>query len=430
MPPFDPPDRDVQAANRRKAEVAELAKPIHVLGAGLSGLAAATYLANAGREVHVHEIRGDSGARFDGDFQGIENWTSGSDFFNEMCQWGFDPQQFKSDPFDVIDLAHPDDEITQPRTSDVAFRIVERGTAEHCIDQGFKRMAMEAGAHIHYDVRKDPKECHIIAAGPKDSSAVAFGEIFHTDHPNHVTFQLNDKLAPGAYSYLIIIDGVGLICTCLWRQQKNSSRYLNEAIAWYEQHYDLNRKPIKRVGGKGDFSLPTKYVHEGRYYVGEAGGLQDFMWGFGMRYAVTSGVLAAKAVLGDCNYESEVRERLVPLVRASAINRFLMNRVGNRGFKMVANHWMRDQKKKGDGLAFMRWMYKPGLGRRMLWPIVRLGMLRRKQLKDGRTVHRLPFRKSLGRDVWEPSARGNEIGAQWDAIRRSGGNTSFSESDA
>jgi flavin-dependent dehydrogenase len=312
----------------------------------------------------------------------------------------------------------------------VAFRVVERGTAEHCIDQGFKRMAMEAGAHIHYDVRKDPKECHIIAAGPKDSSAVAFGEIFHTDHPNHVTFQLNDKLAPGAYSYLIIIDGVGLICTCLWRQQKNSSRYLNETIAWYEQHYDLNRKPIKRVGGKGDFSLPTKYVHEGRYYVGEAGGLQDFMWGFGMRYAVTSGVLAAKAVLGDCDYESEVRERLVPLVRASAINRFLMNRVGNRGFKMVANHWMRDQKKKGDGLAFMRWMYKPGLGRRMLWPIVRLGMLRRKQLKDGRTVHRLPFRKSLGRDVWEPSARGNEIGAQWDAIRRSGGNTSFSESDA
>jgi monoamine oxidase len=116
MPPFDPPDRDVQAANRRKAEAAELAKPIHVLGAGLSGLAAATYLANAGREVHVHEIRGDSGARFDGDFQGIENWTSGSDFFDEMRQWGFDPEQFKSDPFDVIDLAHPDDEITQPRT--------------------------------------------------------------------------------------------------------------------------------------------------------------------------------------------------------------------------------------------------------------------------------------------------------------------------
>ncbi len=405
MPPFDPPDKDVQAARQAKAEAAELAKPIHVLGAGLSGLAAATYLANAGREVHVHEIRGDSGARFDGDFQGIENWTSGSDFFNEIQEWGFDPDEFKSDAFDVIDLVHPDDEITQPRTSGVAFRIVERGTAEHCIDQGFKRMALDAGAQIHYDTRRSPQDCHIVAAGPKESSAVAFGEIFHTDHPNHVTFQLNDKLAPGAYSYFIV-------------------------IAWYEQHYDLNRKPIKRVGGKGDFSMPDKYVHDGRYYVGEAGGLQDFMWGFGMRYAVTSGVLAAKAVLGECDYETEVRKRLVPLVRASAINRFLMNRVGNRGFKMVANHWMRDQRRKGDGLAFMQWMYKPGLLRRLLWPVVRLGMLRRKELADGRMVSRMPFRKSLSRDIWEQSVRAEEIGNEWDQVRKGGGRSSFGESDA
>ena len=405
-------------------------EPVHILGAGLSGLAAATYLAKAGREVHVHEIRSDSGARFDGDFQGIENWTSDSDFFDEMLDWDFDPEQFKSDAFDVIDLVHPDDEITQPRTSGVAFRVVERGTAEHCIDQGFKRMALAAGAEIHYDTRREPGDCHIVAAGPKETSAVAYGEIFRTDHPNHVTFQLNDKLAPGAYSYLIIIDGIGLISTCLWRQQKKTSRYLNETIAWYEQHYDLNRRPIKRVGGKGDFGLPTRYIHEGRYYVGEAGGLQDCMWGFGMRYAITSGVLAAKSILGECDYEVEVRGRLLPLVRTSAINRFLMNRVGDRGFKMVANHWMRDQEKKGDGMAFMRWLYNPGLGRRVLWPLVRLGMLRRKQLKDGRTVHRLPFRKSLARDVWEPSARAEEIGAQWDAIRRGGGKISFRESDA
>ena len=33
----------------------------------------------------------------------------------------------------------------------------------------------------------------IIAAGPKKTSAVAFGEVFRTSHPDHVTFQLNDK---------------------------------------------------------------------------------------------------------------------------------------------------------------------------------------------------------------------------------------------
>ena len=38
---------------------------IHIMGAGLSGLAAATILAQAGRDVHVHDIRADSGARFE-----------------------------------------------------------------------------------------------------------------------------------------------------------------------------------------------------------------------------------------------------------------------------------------------------------------------------------------------------------------------------
>jgi len=347
-----------------------------------------------------------------------------------MREWGVNPDEFKSNAFEVIDLIHPDDVITNPKTKGAAFRVVERGTDEHCIDQGFKRMAIAAGAEIHYESKVDPNTCDIIAAGPKDSSAIAFGEIFHTEHPNHVAFQLNDKLAPGAYSYLIIIDGVGLICTCLWRQQKKSGRYLNETIAWYDEHYELNRKPIKRVGGKGDFSLPTKYIHENKIYVGEAGGLQDFMWGFGMRYAITSGVLAAQSILEECDYEKEVKNRLVPLIKISAINRFLMNRVGDRGFKMVAKYWMRDQKRKGDGLQFMKWVYQPGIIRKALWPIVKKSMLRKKKLDDGRLVHRMPFRKSLKRDIWEPSNRAIEVGEQWNMIRKGGGKLSFTESDA
>ena len=72
---------------------------VHILGAGLSGLSSATILAKAGKDVHVHEIRSDSGARFDGDFQGIENWTSEIDFFEELADWGFDATEFKSDSF-------------------------------------------------------------------------------------------------------------------------------------------------------------------------------------------------------------------------------------------------------------------------------------------------------------------------------------------
>ena len=344
-----------------------MSREVHILGAGLSGLSSATILAKAGKDVHVHEIRSDSGARFDGDFQGIENWTSEVDFFEELADWGFDATEFKSDSFGIIDLIHPDDVVTNPKTEGVAFRVVERGTAEHTIDQAFKRMALESGVKIHYGVKKSPEECDIVAAGPRESSAVAYGEIFQTRHRNLVAFQLNDKLAPGAYSYLIIIDGIGLICTCLWRKQRNSGRYLDETIAWYERNYDLDRVPIKRVGGKGDFGIPTKYVHEERLYVGEAGGLQDFMWGFGMRMAVWSGMLAAQEMLGGSPYDKEVRRQLLPYVQTSVANRWLMNRVGDRMFKRMCVQWMRDQKRTGDGLRWIGKLFRPSLFKRLVF---------------------------------------------------------------
>ena len=66
------------------ADAPPASKPITVMGAGLSGLAAAIVLAKAGREVHVHDIRQDSGARFDGDFQALENWSMDEDFFDQL----------------------------------------------------------------------------------------------------------------------------------------------------------------------------------------------------------------------------------------------------------------------------------------------------------------------------------------------------------
>ena len=410
------------------AATAEKHKPVHIMGAGLSGLAAATILAKAGREVHVHDIRDDSGARFDGDFQALENWSMSVDFFDQLKEWGFDLSSFKATEFSSVDIIHPDDVISQAQTQHVAYRIVERGTSSHTIDQGFKRQAMDAGAQIHYKSRVKEEDCTIIACGPKGTSAVAYGEIFHTDHPNHIGFQLNDKLAPGSYSYLIIIDGVGLICTCLWRKQRKSDRFLNETIAWYDAHYPgLNRKPIKRVGGKGGFTINRHYKQNGRYYVGESGGLQDFMWGFGMRMAVWSGVLAARDILGEGDYEADVRRHLMPYVRTSVANRWLMNRVGDRTFKRMCNAWMKDQKKRGDGLVWIGKLFRPSLFKSIVYRCVSPFMLVKDTKAMGRGVRRMPFRAALKRDEWEPSEQAKQIKAQWDEIRRGGGQVSFSE---
>ena len=87
------------------------------------------------------------------------------------------------------------------------------------------------------------------------------------------------------------------------------------------------------------------------------------------------------------------------------------------------------KREKGDGLAFMKWLYQPGILRRALWPLTRIGMLRKNKLGDGRIVYRMPFRKSLKRDDWEQSLEAEIVGNQWKSIQKSGGSLSFTESE-
>ena len=57
---------------------------IKIMGAGLSGLTAAINLAKAGFNVDVFENRDDCGKRFQGDINGLENWSSQVDAISEF----------------------------------------------------------------------------------------------------------------------------------------------------------------------------------------------------------------------------------------------------------------------------------------------------------------------------------------------------------
>jgi flavin-dependent dehydrogenase len=386
-------------------------KPINILGAGLSGLSAAIILAQAGQEVHVHELRSDSGARFHGDLQAMENWTSPIDFFEEMRSWGLDPRGFKATDIRNIDLVFPNGRIKTARSQKVAFRLVERGTAPHSIDQGLKRQAAALGVQLHYNTRVEKNTCDIIATGPKFTTGIVRGELFHTSQPNQVTVQFSDKLAPGAYTYMIIVDGVGLICTVLMRQQPDTNRFLHETIAWYETHYpNLNRKPIRRITGVGCFALNHRCKVGKQYYVGEAGGMQDCLWGFGMRYAITSGYLAARSLLGGPDYELEVRRLLRPYQETSLVNRWLINCSGEWGMELLIHLWMKDQKQRGDGLPFVSRLYRSACLRRLIFKLVAPGVLKNPPTQEnGLGVRYLPFAPAKGRDNWDLSPAGQAI---------------------
>ena len=73
-------------------------------------------------------------------------------------------------------------------------------------------------------------------------------------------------------------------------------------------------------------------------YAGEAAGLQDALWGFGMRFALVSGHMAARALIerSPHNYDRSLRARFDGLLRASVVNRYFYERLGRFGIRAAA----------------------------------------------------------------------------------------------
>ncbi len=80
-------------------------KKIIILGAGLSGLTAAINLAKSGYTVDVYEKNKDVGMRFNGDIQGLENWSDKKDIIKELKERNIDID-FDYSPFHNITLTN------------------------------------------------------------------------------------------------------------------------------------------------------------------------------------------------------------------------------------------------------------------------------------------------------------------------------------
>lgn len=368
--------------------------PIRILGAGLSGLTAAITLARAGREVAVFDNRGDSGERFAGDFQAIENWTSETDFFDELSDWGIATDSFAATPVSSIDVITARGERERAFSDRIACRLVRRGTVSGSIDQGLKQAALAAGAELHYRQRYAAADCDIIATGPKHATGAVRAEIFHTDHPDQVTLQFDQHLAPGAYTYMVIINGVGEIATVVMDRSLDMDSLLDQTISAYDANYpQLRRSQSYRMTGIGCFAMSSAYTNAGRHFVGEAAGLQDCFWGFGIRYAMTSGYLAAQALLWQNNYGDEIQRRLRPLQMASLSNRWLLERLGPRGLEYLSRIWMWHQQRSGDGLGFIARLYQPSWLHRLIYTIAAKRLLGKVvHGDDGRGLQPVPFR--------------------------------------
>jgi len=298
-------------------------RQVNVLGAGLSGLSAAINLAEAGFKVNVFDVRKDSGARFEGDLQGLENWTSEKDILEDLHEMNI-KVNFHCKPFKTV-LSTDGKKLYETKFKRPMFYLVKRGTMEDSIDQGLKRQAIDKGVELKYNARFEGK-VDIIATGPKIGSrlfGIDRGIIFDTEMDDIAVSIVNDEAAYKGYSYLLVTNGYGCIATVLLDKFHLVNKCLEKTKEIITKLFDLKIKNEKGVGGIGNFIYPSKLEENGSLLVGEAGGLQEALWGFGMRYAISSGYIAAKNINEDGSYAETIKERFSAQFRASIVNRFI-----------------------------------------------------------------------------------------------------------
>ena len=356
-----------------------------VVGAGPAGLVAAINLAKAGFAVTLHEAAPRVGHRFHGDFQGIENWTTVSDvrdFFRLIKV----EVNFRFEPYRGGIFVSPNLRRREIRTREPLFYLVERGSGKRCLDFGLLRQAEAAGAKVKFNARIwNMDGGGIIAVGPRAADLIAKGVVFETDLKDEAFAIVDDRLSPKGYAYLLVNQGRATLATVIARDFRNEKTYFQRTLDTFLKLIPMKMKNVREFGGYGNFFLRPTAIEGRKIYLGESAGFQDALFGFGMRYAMTSGFLAAQSIIENTNYDGLWKREILPLLRTSVANRMIYEFLGNRGYEFIA----RRIAKTADLRDVLKKAYDPSPLKSALYPIALLlaNALKRMKVEDKNCHH-------------------------------------------
>lgn len=341
---------------------------IEIAGAGPAGLAAAITLARAGRSVIVHEAHHQVGFRFRRDLQGLENWTTTQDVLAHLHELGL------STDFRYLPCAHGTaydawDQSYRIYCDRPIFYMLERGPGPDTFDTALLNQALTLGVEVRFNSRVGELDGPaIFATGPKEADAIAVGFHFDTTMPEGFWVICDDQLAPQGYAYLLVMNGHGTVKSCMFNDFKHQNLYAQRTVAAFERLLGLEMINPRPHGGVGSFQLPSSALKQQHPIAGEQAGFQDNLWGFGMRLAINSGVLAARSLLDGSDYDLSWQHTLKPTMKSSFVNRAVYRRLGNYGYRWLLRHL----EERSDVHMMLQRQFGPSHVKRLLSPLARI----------------------------------------------------------
>jgi len=336
---------------------------VKIIGAGPAGLTAAINLAKNNYKVIVYEKNADVGMRFNNNLQGLENWSTEEDSLSSLKKMSISTDFFYK-PFHGGWFYGPS-VSAKIKSANPMFYLIKRGKDHGTLDNFLKKQALDVGVNIVFNTYTSNKDADIIATGPRSPSLIAFGIVFETNLRDIAVVILNDIIAPKGYAYLLVSDNKATLATVIFEQFELGNQYLEKTIEKFRDLLNFEIKNPKKFVGFGNFLIPRSAIKEGKIYVGEAAGFQDSLFGFGIRYAITSGYLAAKSIIEKVNYDTLWRNKFGQQLQAGKINRTFYELFGNTAYNFLVKKTGISKDPKSLWLKF----YNPSLSRKLIYPL-------------------------------------------------------------
>ena len=285
--------------------------------------------------MEVFEAASDSGLARRGAWDAVENWSTQADFTVWLDRWRIN-RNFEFRPVHSFEVYDPRGECHLITTSRPILYLVKRGNQPGALEHSLKEQALNCRVAVHYDRPSSRQDVDVWATGAQHRGQfLAAGLRFQTRHRDTVKLLISAGHAPKAYAYLFVVEGQGVLSVILTRNFPNARMYLQRSLEFFHRVSPLeinNACPTSGFGGRRAdlWRSETRPLR-----VGEAAGFQDYLWGFGIRYALQSGYLAAEAIAQGSDYRQAIRAQIRPLVYTSLINRAIYNQVGDRAYRLL-----------------------------------------------------------------------------------------------
>lgn len=312
---------------------------ISIAGAGISGLTAAINLARGDYKVKVFEKSNSIGNITA--ICALRNYDLKIDAIEELKSYGINIKQY-GEIKKVI--KYSPNECIEEYSNGVIFYTINRGITRSSIENQLYKQALDYGVEFEFGKQCKEENVDIIATGPKRNDILAYGHIYkYSDiESDKLRIFYNNLYSPKGYTYIVFLNGKCLICTVSF--DRKNFKYIPLNFNFLLRKNEVIKKivgrkqPAEIVRGFGNYGLPKTAIKNGRFYIGESAGFQDASKGFGIRYAIISGYLAAQSIIHHENYDRLWKREFFEELKRNMKRRIRINKINNRDYDFMLHN--------------------------------------------------------------------------------------------